>query len=64
MLRKTLVLLAVLSSSVANAHPGEHHGVLLSVIAHMLSEPDHQIIAVLAVIAGIGGALYLRKRSR
>lgn len=64
MFKNLLVLPALLLSSIANAHPGEHHGGFFSVIAHLLSEPDHMILAALAVAAGIGGALYLRRRSR
>jgi hydrogenase/urease accessory protein HupE len=63
MSNKYLVSFVALSSSVAHAHPGEHHGGFFSVIGHLLSEPDHLILALLAVVIGAAGALYFRKRN-
>lgn len=54
-------LLALLSP-LALAHPGEHHGGLLHNLAHLLTEPDHIALMLLAVVVGWGGARLFRRR--
>jgi len=56
-------LLTMVLSSFAYAHPGEHHGGMLNAIAHLLSEPDHLAMALIAVVAGVAGARFLRRRA-
>lgn len=64
MFKNFLVLSALLFSSIAHAHPGEHHGDIFTIIAHLLSEPYHLILTVVAVVAGIAGSVYFIRRSR
>lgn len=56
MLRKTISVLLALTPISALAHPGEHHLGLLATIVHLLSEPDHLLMAVIAIAAGVWGA--------
>jgi hydrogenase/urease accessory protein HupE len=56
-------LLTMVLTSFAYAHPGEHHGGMLDAIAHLLSEPDHLAMALIAVVAGVAGARFLRRRA-
>ena len=51
-------------SPLALAHPGEHHVDLLGGIAHLLSEPDHLALALLAIAIGAFGAAALRRRAQ
>lgn len=64
MKHKTIALLPLLFSPLAHAHPGEHHGNLLDAVAHLLTEPDHLVMAAIAVLAGIAGARFYRRRSQ
>ena len=57
----TLLLLA---ATPALAHPGAHHGTLLDAVAHLLSEPDHLALAAAAVLVGVLGARFFRRRSQ
>jgi len=59
---KILFALFVLIPASAHAHPGQHHGDLLDAIAHLLSEPDHIALALIAVVAGVVGARFYRRR--
>ncbi|MBT9541025.1 HupE/UreJ family protein [Thiobacillus sp.] len=56
-------LLMMLFTSFAYAHPGEHHGGMLDAIAHLLSEPDHLAMALIAVVVGVAGARFFRRRT-
>ena len=64
MKHKTFALLPLLFSPLAYAHPGGHPGNLLDVVAHLLTEPDHLGMAAIAVLAGIAGARFFRRRSQ
>ncbi len=64
MKKKFFALTLVLFSPLAMAHPGEHHMGWLAGIAHLLSEPDHLAMLLLAVVVGAYGALALRRRAR
>ena len=55
-------LLLLLLSSFAYAHPGEHHEGILNAIAHLLSESDHLAMALIAVVIGVAGARFFRRR--
>ncbi len=57
-----LTFLMALLSPAAFAHPGEHHGNLLHNLFHLLTEPDHLALILLAIIAGWGGARLFRHR--
>lgn len=61
--RTSLALFMVLFSPLALAHPGKHHGGFLAAIAHLLSEPDHLAMALIAVVLGIAGARLVRRRA-
>ncbi len=52
-----------LCATTANAHPGEHHGGWLAAITHLLSEPDHLAMALVAVAAGAVCARLVRRRA-
>ena len=58
----SLALFLLLCSPLALAHPGEHHGGLLRAIAHLLSEPDHLAMALIAVGIGVAGARFYPRR--
>lgn len=45
------------------AHPGEHHGGMLNAIGHLLSEPDHLAMVLIAVAVGVAGALFFHRRT-
>ncbi len=64
MKHRTFALLPLPFSSLAYAHPGEHHGNLLNAIVHLLTEPDHLVMAAIAVLVGIAGARFYRRRSQ
>lgn len=57
-------VLAMLYSSHAHAHPGEHHMFFPSGIVHLLTEPDHLAMLLVAVLAGASGAYFYRRRSQ
>lgn len=61
---QTLAILPLLVSPLAHAHPGEHHGNLLNALAHLLTEPDHLVMAATAVLVGIAVARLYRRRSQ
>lgn len=61
---KTIALLPLLFSPLAHAHPGAHHGTLMDSIVHLLTEPDHLAMAAIAVLVGIAGARFFRRRSQ
>ncbi|OYW40421.1 MAG: hypothetical protein B7Z35_01140 [Hydrogenophilales bacterium 12-61-10] len=63
MKQKKLAMLLVIFSPFAYAHPGEHHGGMLNAIAHLLSEPDHLAMAFIAVVVGVAGARFFRRRT-
>ncbi|MEW6676750.1 MAG: HupE/UreJ family protein [Pseudomonadota bacterium] len=57
-----LTLALIFHAPQAFAHPGAHHGGLLDSLAHLLSQPDHLVLMVLAVAGGVLGArLFLRR---
>jgi hydrogenase/urease accessory protein HupE len=62
MKQKSFALL-VLFSPLAYAHPGEHHGNMLDAVVHLLSEPDHLAMALIAVVVGVVGARICRRRA-
>jgi len=53
----------MLFAPLALAHPGEHPGGMLNAIAHLLSEPDHLAMALIAVVVGVAGARFFRRRT-
>lgn len=59
-MRAITASLLALFASAAQAHPGEHHGNLLTSLWHLLTAPDH--LAMIAVAVVIGVALALRGR--
>ncbi len=61
---KFFALTMSIFSPLALAHPGEHHMGLLGGIAHLLSEPDHLAMLLIAAIVGISGAHALRRRAQ
>ncbi|OHE62064.1 MAG: hypothetical protein A2X71_10590 [Thiobacillus sp. GWE1_62_9] len=63
MKHKSFAMLLVLFSPLAYAHPGEHHGNILNAVAHLLSEPDHLAMALIAVVIGVAGARFYRRRA-
>ena len=56
-------LLMMLFTAFAYAHPGEHHGGMLNAIGHLLSEPDHLAMALIAVVVGVAGVRFFRRRT-
>ncbi len=64
MKRHAFAMLLLLLSPHALAHPGEHHGGFLSAVAHLLSEPDHLAMALLAGVVGVAGARRYRRHAR
>ena len=63
MKQKTFAMLLVIFSPFAYAHPGEHHGNIFNAVAHLLSEPDHLAMALIAVVVGVAGARIYRRRA-
>ncbi|MBU1222839.1 MAG: hypothetical protein KKA22_06720 [Gammaproteobacteria bacterium] len=63
MKQKTFAILLVIFSPFAYAHPGEHHGNILNAVGHLLSEPDHLAMALIAVVVGAAGARIYRRRA-
>ena len=63
MKQKYFAMLLVLFSPFAYAHPGEHHGNVLNAVAHLVSEPDHLAMALIALVVGITGARIYRRRA-
>jgi len=63
MKQESFAMLLVLFSPFAYAHPGEHHGNILNAVAHLLSEPDHLAMALIAVVVGVAGARFYRRRA-
>lgn len=61
---KSIAVFSALFSPFAYAHPGEHHADFLATIAHLLSEPDHLALALIAVAAGVAGARLYRRRAQ
>ncbi len=62
MKQKTFAML-MLFSPFACAHPGAHHGNILDAVAHLLSEPDHLAMALIAGVVGVAGAWLYRRRA-
>ncbi|MDP3584141.1 MAG: hypothetical protein Q8R61_03375 [Thiobacillus sp.] len=63
MKQKTFAMLLFIFSPFAYAHPGEHHGNMLDAVVHLLSEPDHLAMTLIALVIGIGGARIYRRRA-
>jgi hydrogenase/urease accessory protein HupE len=63
MKQKTFAMLLLIFSPLAYAHPGEHHGNMLNAVVHLLSEPDHLAMALIAVVVGVAGARFYRRRA-
>lgn len=64
MKRSAFLLLPLLLSPLAHAHPGEHPGQMLAAIEHLLTEPDHLALAAIAIVVGIAGARLHRRRNQ
>ena len=62
MKQKSFAMLLLVFSPLAYAHPGEHQGNILNAVVHLLSEPDHLAMALIAVVIGIAGAQIYRRR--
>jgi hydrogenase/urease accessory protein HupE len=62
MKQKSFAML-MLFSPFAYAHPGEHHGNILNAVVHLLSEPDHLAMALIAGVIGVAGARLYRRRA-
>lgn len=62
---KVLILAVPLAlfATTADAHPGEHRGGWLTAISHILGEPDHLAMALVAVAAGAACACLIRHRA-
>lgn len=61
-----ILILAVplmLFATTADAHPGEHRGGWLTAISHLLGEPDHLAMALVAVVAAAVCACLIRHRA-
>jgi hydrogenase/urease accessory protein HupE len=63
-MRTSIALLFALTASSAFAHPGDHHGSLLTTLWHLVSEPDHLALIAIAVAVGATLAIALRRRAR
>lgn len=61
-MKNTLLLLMLLPAQ-AHAHPGDHHGGFLSAITHLLSEPDHFALLVVAVVGAVWLAVSKYRKS-
>lgn len=57
-------LLSAGAPVVALAHPGHHGSDWLEAVMHLLTEPDHLSMILLAVVAAVWGIRQLRRRSR
>ncbi|MHB1216325.1 MAG: hypothetical protein ACYCY9_15200 [Thiobacillus sp.] len=62
MKQKTFAML-MLFSPFAYAHPGAHHGNILDAVVHLVSEPDHLAMALIAGVIGVAGARIYRRRA-
>jgi len=58
-----LLPLALLAAPVS-AHPGGHHENLLATLWHLVSQPDHLSILVLALAVGTVAALIHGRQAR
>lgn len=63
MKQKSTAMFLVLFSPFAYAHPGAHHGSILNAVVHLLSEPDHLAMALIAGVVGVAGARFYRRRA-
>jgi hypothetical protein len=63
MKHKSFAMLMVLFSPFAYAHPGEHRGNILNAVVHLVSEPGHLAMALIAVGVGVAGARFYRRRA-
>lgn len=61
---QSIIVVSALFSPLAYAHPGEHHGDFMDAIVHLVSEPDHLALALIAVAAGVAGARLYRRRAK
>jgi hypothetical protein len=59
----SLAAFLLLFSPLVSAHPGTHHGDWLSAVMHLLSEPDHLVMALIAVGLGVAGARWVCRRT-
>jgi len=61
-MRALISVLLTLAGTSALAHSGPHDASLPATLWHLLTEPDHLALLVLALIVGIaGGAMYSRR---
>jgi len=63
MKQKSFALLLLIFSPFSYAHPGEHHGSILNAVVHLLFEPDHLAMALIAGVVGVAGARIYRRRA-
>jgi hydrogenase/urease accessory protein HupE len=62
-MKQKFTAMLMLFSPFAYAHPGEHHGNILNAVVHLVSEPDHLAMALIAVVIGGAGARFYRRRT-
>jgi hydrogenase/urease accessory protein HupE len=63
MKQKSFAMLMGLFSPFAFAHPGGHQGNMLDAVVHLVSEPDHLAMALIAGVIGVAGARIYRRRA-
>ena len=63
MKQRSFATFLALFSPFAYAHPGEHHGNILNAVVHLLSEPDHLAMALIAAVVGVAGARIYHRRA-
>jgi hydrogenase/urease accessory protein HupE len=62
-MKQKFTAMLMLFSPFAYAHPGDHHGGILNAVVHLVSEPDHLTMALIAVVIGVAGARFYHRRA-
>ncbi len=55
--------LALATTPLAHAHTGHHGGDLVATLWHMITQPDHMVMAAAGALAGIIAVVLVRRRA-